>query len=214
MSVEDLSSAMLRLQDRGAHNINFVTPSPWIPQIIRAVSSSARQGLEIPLVYNTSGYDSLEALNLLDGICDVYLSDYRYHDPRMALRYSQAFDYPQVAKQALREMYRQVGDLEVSAEGVARRGLIVRHLVLPQGISSTVEVLRFLPHLLSPDIHISLMNQYFPAFRASDYPELRHPLSHQEYDRALKILEEVGMINGWVQESYNVSENVLGESCP
>jgi putative pyruvate formate lyase activating enzyme len=205
VKLEELSQMMLSLQRRGAHNINLVTPSHFVPQILAAVELAAQSGLSIPLVYNTSGYDGVESLRLLAGACDIYLADFRYADSYLALKYSGAEDYPQVAREALKEMYRQVGNLILSPEGIAQRGLIVRHLILPEGISGTRDVLKDICSEISPQIYLSIMGQYFPAYKALDYPELSRRISWQEYQAALRIIDQIGITHGWIQEINTTS---------
>ena len=200
VGLEDLSKMMLSLQERGAHNINLVTPSHFVPQILAALLLGARAGLRLPLVYNTSGYDGLDSLRLLEGVCDMYLADFRYFDSHMALKYSATENYPQVARVAIEEMYRQVGYLILSPEGIAQRGLIVRHLILPNDIAGTSKVLHSLLSEISPDLYLSVMSQYFPAYNAFDYPELSRRISWDEHQAALGIIDQIGISNGWIQE--------------
>ncbi len=200
VSDDELAGMMLALQRRGCHNINLVTPSHVVPQVLEALALAAAAGLSIPLVYNSSGYDSPETLSLLDGVIDIYLPDLRYRDGGVSGRHSGAPDYPEVNAAALGEMWRQVGPLRCDGDGVALRGMIVRHLVLPGGLSQTREALSFLAREISPEVHLSLMAQYFPAHRAIGLPELGRPLTAAEYGRALEWLEESGLKNGWRQE--------------
>ncbi|HTY07918.1 MAG TPA: radical SAM protein [Candidatus Edwardsbacteria bacterium] len=200
VSIDELAGMMLELQGRGCHNINLVTPSHVVAQVLQALAIAVPAGLNIPLVYNTSGYDSPEALRLLDGVVDIYLPDIRYRDGGSAQHYSDAPDYPAVNAAALQEMWRQVGQLRCDAEGIAERGMIVRHLVLPGDLSQTRSALQFLARELSPQVHLSLMAQYFPAHRAVDLPELARPVSEEEYRRALDWLDAYGLENGWRQE--------------
>ncbi len=199
-SVEELAEMMLELQAKGAHNINFVTPSHFIAQILKATLIAAEKGLSIPLVYNTSGYDAVDALRLLDGVVDIYLPDIKYSDNRVAKKYSRAKNCVEVNRAALKEMHRQVGDLVVDEEGIAVRGLIIRHLVLPNGLAGTKEAMEFIAKELSPNTVVSLMSQYFPAHKAHDYPELSRSITAEEYLEAIKYLEEAGLRRGWIQE--------------
>lgn len=200
VSFEDLAGMMLELQERGCHNINFVTPSHMVAQILVSLDIAAERGLRIPLVYNSSGYDSLNSLSLLDGLVDIYMPDIRYLDPIVAQRYSGAADYPEAARRALKEMWRQVGPLQLDEEGIARRGMLVRHLVLPNNLSQSLDCLEFLAQYISPQVYLSLMAQYFPAHRANGMPELSRPLSHDEYQRVVDKAEALGFENGWFQE--------------
>jgi putative pyruvate formate lyase activating enzyme len=189
----EIADMMLELQRLGCHNINFVTPSHVVAQIIAAVEDAARRGLAVPLVYNTSGYDSLEALALLDGIVDIYMPDMKYGDSRLAHQYSKVRNYVEVNRAAVKEMHRQVGDLLLDARGIAQRGLLVRHLVLPNGIAGTGDVLRFLAEEISRNTYLNLMDQYRPCYRADDYPELARPLTQEEYYEALVAANQAGL---------------------
>ena len=198
---ERLAEMMLELQARGVHNINFVTPSHVVPQILEGLLLAAERGLHIPLVYNTSGYDSLESLRLLDGIVDIYLPDAKYGSNENSLEYSKVSGYVEANQMALKEMWRQVGPVELDDAGRARRGMILRHLVLPNGIAGTRDVLGFVAREISPDVTISLMNQYFPANRAHSLPALSRRLTTEEYEAAVNYLLEFGLEKGYVQES-------------
>jgi putative pyruvate formate lyase activating enzyme len=187
---EQLADMMLRLQDRGCHNVNFVTPSHVVAQILEALVLAAEGGLRLPLVYNTAGYDSHEALALLDGVIDIYLPDMKYGDSAVARRHSKVRGYVEVNQAAVREMYRQVGDLVVDERGVARRGLLVRHLVLPGGLANTEQVLAFLRHEVSPTVTVNLMPQYRPYFKAREYPPLDRVLTGAEFLAAVTAARE------------------------
>lgn len=190
---EELAAIMLSLQARGCHNINLVSPSHVVAPILAAVLIAAQAGLRLPLVYNTGGYDSLEALALLDGVVDIYMPDMKYSDAAVAQRYSKVRDYPAVNRAAVKEMHRQVGDLVVDAEGIARRGLLVRHLVLPGGLAGTGEVVRFLAEEISPNTYLNLMAQYHPCHRAGLYPELNRPITRAEYQEAVRLALAAGL---------------------
>jgi len=200
VSCERLAGMMMELQQRGCHNINFVTPPHMTAQILMALEIAVPQGFNLPLVYNTSGYDSLDSLKLLEGVIDIYLPDIRYTDPGAAERYSGAGDYPAVNQAALKEMWRQVGELQLDGEGIAFRGMLVRHLVLPNGLSQTREALKFLAREMSPKAHLSLMSQFFPAHKANQTAELGRSISLEEYQQAVEWAEEFGLENGWHQE--------------
>lgn len=205
VSNERLAQMMLTLQRWGCHNINLVTPTHYVPQILAALEIAAARGLRIPLVYNTSGYDRVETLRLLDGVVDIYLPDAKYADDATARRLSGFVDYVSHNRAALLEMARQVGAaLQVDAEGIAVRGMVIRHLVLPNGLAGTEEVLRWIAENLSTKAYISLMAQYFPAYRAVGDPELGRSITFDEYDEALEILERLGFENGWRQEIDDV----------
>ena len=200
LSQEELSGLMLGLQEEGCHNLNLVTPTHALPQILQALDLAIERGFRLPIVYNTSGYELAGVLRLLEGIVDIYLPDMRYSDPGVAERLSEARDYPERNREALKEMFRQVGVARFDVEGVIERGLVIRHLVLPNGLSGTREILGFVARELSPEVHVSLMSQYRPYHRASEFPEIARQLKPDEYDQALEWLEEAGLENGWVQE--------------
>jgi len=193
VEVEELAAMMLRLQQAGAHNINLVTPTHVVPQILAALAVAAAAGLRIPLVYNSSGYDALPTLRLMDGVIDVYMPDAKYGDAEAAWNCSQVQHYPRVNRLALREMRRQVGDLQLDERGVARRGLIVRHLVLPEGLAGTAEVMRFLAEEISRDSYVNVMAQYRPCYRAGDYPPLRRRITVEEYQEAVDLARAHGL---------------------
>ena len=196
----ELACQMLWLQEQGCHNLNLVTPTHFVPQILKALGIAMQRGFKLPIVYNTSGYESIETLRLLDGIVDIYLSDMRYSDSAAAMKYSIAPDYPEINRAAIKEMYRQVGNLVLDEQGVAKKGLIIRHLVLPGGIGGTEGVIQFLAEEISKDASVSLMSQYFPAYRAREFEELNRRITHEEYEEAYQIMLKYGLENGWVQE--------------
>jgi putative pyruvate formate lyase activating enzyme len=188
-----LSEIMLALQSRGCHNINLVTPSHVVAQILEAVLLAARGGLTLPLVYNTGGYDSAEALALLDGVIDIYMPDMKYGDSATARKFSHVRDYWKVNRAAVREMHRQVGDLVLDERGIARRGLLVRHLVMPGGVSGTETVLRFLAGEVSRNTYVNIMDQYRPCYRAFEHPPLDRPLRRDEFAQAIAAAERLGL---------------------
>jgi putative pyruvate formate lyase activating enzyme len=190
---EELASIMLGLQAAGCHNINLVSPSHVVPQILAALQVAARAGLRLPLVYNTGGYDSLTTLRLLDGVVDIYMPDMKYAGAKAAERYSHAANYPEVNQAAVCEMHRQVGDLQIDVNGLATRGLLVRHLVLPGGLAGTDQVVRFLANEISCSTYLNIMDQYRPAYRASFYPELNRRPTREEYLAALRMALEAGL---------------------
>jgi len=200
VSLSELAKIMLALQKRKCHNINLVTPTHFVPQILKSLKLAVKMGLHIPIVYNTSGYDSVNTLKLLDGVVDIYLPDARYADNEIALKYSSAPGYFEIIKKALKEMHRQVGDLSLNRMGVAHSGLIVRHLVLPGGLSDTRRIMRFIAREISPHTYISLMAQYFPAYQAEQFPLLSRRINREEYREALQAFKEEGLGNGWFQE--------------
>ena len=201
VTVERLAEMMVELQRRGAHNVNLVTPTHFVPQILAALPLAVEMGLRLPLVYNSSGYESVEVLRLLDGVVDVWLPDAKYATDDVARRLSGFSRYVEHNRAALREMYRQVGDeLLLDGEGIAQRGLIIRHLVLPGGLAGTREVLHWIASELSPRVHVSLMGQYFPAYRAVGHPLLGRKLTTEEYEDALAAFDEADLERGWRQE--------------
>ena len=184
---------MLDLQRRGCHNINFVSPSHVVAEILEALVIAADSGLNIPLVYNTGGYDSPEALSLLDGVIDIYMPDMKYVDRLIARRLSKIGNYPMINQSAVREMHRQVGDLVLDEREIAQRGLLVRHLILPDDLAGTEEIVRFLEEEISPNTYLNLMNQYRPAYRAAKFPPLDRPLTPKEYDDAVLLAKRAGL---------------------
>ncbi|MCK4803925.1 MAG: radical SAM protein [Spirochaetes bacterium] len=198
VTISKLSEYMLSLQTRGAHNINLVSPTHFVPQIVEALWLAVKKGLKIPIVYNSGGYDDIEVLKCLEGIVDIYLPDMKYGDNKNALKYSGAKNYVEINRAAIGEMYRQAGELVTDKDGAALKGLIIRHLVLPGNISNTEKVLEFIANL-SKTIPVSLMSQYFPAHRAGSMPELQRKLRREEYLSALHALDDLGLVNGWTQ---------------
>jgi putative pyruvate formate lyase activating enzyme len=204
IGVERLAGMMLELQRKGAHNINFVTPTHFMPQILAALPYAIRGGLRLPLVYNTSGYERVEALRLLEGVVDLWLPDAKYADDAVARRLSGFRDYVDHNRAALREIYRQVGaDLVLDGDGLAVRGMIIRHMVLPGGLAGTAEVLSWIVDALSPRVSVSLMDQYFPAHRALGDPILGRKITWEEYEAALEAFEDAGLEGGWCQNTLD-----------
>lgn len=199
LTVEELASEMLRLQDAGAHNINFVSPSHMIFQMADAIVAAKEKGLAIPVVYNTNGYDSVDALRQIRGLVDIYLPDIKYMDNSLGKRYSAVRDYADVIPGVLEEMLDQVGQLQLDNEGIASRGLLVRHLVLPGQLENSRKCLSFLANL-SPNIFVSIMSQYSPQHKASQYPEINRTLTENEYDEILEVAVDLGLENAFVQE--------------
>jgi len=191
----ELAAMMLRLQELGCHNINFVTPEHVVPQILEALPHAIEGGLRLPLVYNTSSYDSLHSIRLLDGVVDVYMPDFKLWGREHARKYLLAPDYPEVARQVIRAMHEQVGVLKVNEDGLARRGVLVRHLVMPELLEDTRQILRWLAEL-SPDTYLNVMDQYRPAWKARTepkYAEINRPITRREYQQALAYAREVGL---------------------
>ncbi|MDW7759987.1 MAG: radical SAM protein [Acidobacteriota bacterium] len=194
ISVATLSDAMLGVQRHGCHNVNLVTPTHFLPSIVSALTDAVPRGLKIPIVYNTGGYEKADILRLLDGIVDIYLPDFKYWNPETAARLSaRAYNYPHYARDAFREIHRQVGVLQTDARGVAVRGLMVRHLVLPNDASGTRDVFRFIARELSPDHYVNVMRQYRPEHRANEFPEISRRLTSKEFSQALVWAREAGL---------------------
>lgn len=200
ISIERLAAIMLELQNKGCHNINLVSPTHFVPQIVSALGQAVEKGLNIPVVYNTSGYDSLETIKMLDGIIDIYMPDMRYSDNKNAGAYSDAPDYVEHNRQCLTEMYRQTGDLTVNEKGIAMHGLIIRLLVLPDDISGTAESLKFIGEKISKNTYISVMSQYYPTFKAYNFRELSRGVTKGEYQNIVDEAHRLGLNNGWIQE--------------
>jgi putative pyruvate formate lyase activating enzyme len=192
---ERLAEMMLELQAQGCHNINFVTPEHVVPQILEALVLAVEEGLRLPIVYNTSAYDSMESLRLMDGVVDIYMPDFKVWDSRTALKYLLARDYPEAARRVIKEMHRQVGELKMDEHGLARRGVLVRHLVMPAGIGGTPEIMEFLARQVSPHTYVNIMAQYYPAGKVSNdkYPEINRGITRQEYKDAVAAAQEAGL---------------------
>jgi putative pyruvate formate lyase activating enzyme len=186
---------MLELQALGCHNINFVTPEHVVPQILEALPAAVEGGLRLPIVYNTSAYDSLESLHHMDGVVDIYMPDFKIWDARLALKYLLAKDYPEAARRAIKEMHRQVGELKMDEHSLARRGVLVRHLVMPGGVAGTRDVMRFLARELSPHTYVNLMAQYYPAGKvtAEKFGDINRRITRQEHTNAVAAAKEAGL---------------------
>jgi putative pyruvate formate lyase activating enzyme len=190
-----LAGMMLELQRKGCHNINFVTPEHVVPQVLESLAIAAGRGLRLPVVYNTSAYDSLDSLQLLEGVVDIYMPDFKFWDPALSLRYVKAKDYPEAARRAIREMHRQVGPLKLDEKGLAKRGVLVRHLIMPGGIAGTRDILQFLADEISTDTYVNLMDQYYPAGRVSDsqFIEINRKITASEYEDAVEYARRAGL---------------------
>lgn len=193
VTAEELADIMLELKSKGCHNINLVSPTHFVPQIMAALELAVQQGLDLPLVYNTGGYESLKTLRLLEDIVDIYMPDMKYARPETGEKYSGVKNYPDIVKQAVQEMYRQVGNLKTDRYGIAYRGLLIRHLVLPGDLAGTAEIMRFLAETISPEVVVNIMRQYFPAYQAGEYPELNRRITGEEYRLALTAAKEAGI---------------------
>jgi putative pyruvate formate lyase activating enzyme len=190
---EKIAEMMMELQNRGCHNINFVTPTHVVPHIVKALTFAVEKGLNIPLVYNTGGYDSVSTLELVDGIFDIYMPDLKYSDDNIAQRYCNAKDYVQTVRGAIKEMHRQVGDLVMDQRGIAQRGLLIRHLILPEDLAGTYEAMNFIAEEISTNTYVNLMDQYHPCFRADECPPLDRRITHEEFANAVKIAKDLGI---------------------
>ena len=193
VSPQELAEMMLSLQGQGCHNINLVTPSHQVPQILEGLLLAAQKGLRIPLVYNTSSYDDLDTIRLLDGIVDIYLPDFKYADAEAGLKYSKVPGYPEIAKTAINEMHRQTGDLEIDEQGLALRGVLVRHLVLPGGLAGTAAIMRFLADNISTNTYVNIMDQYRPCWKAVNYPPLDRRITDEEFEEAVAAAKAAGL---------------------
>ncbi len=195
-----LADRMLKLQKVGVHNINLVTPGHYLPQILAALWHAIPRGFRLPLVWNSGGYEKADVLALLDGLVDIYLPDMKYSDEEPAVRFSSAPGYRDTNRAAIREMARQVGQLQLDDEGIARQGLIIRHLVLPGRAAGSAETLRWIAENVGTETYLALMNQFFPAFEAGNIDGINRKISDEEYAESVAALEAYGLENGWVQE--------------
>jgi len=193
MNREELAEVMLSLQARGCHNINLVSPTHAVPYIMEALELAVSMGLYLPLVYNSGGYDSAETLKLLDGVIDIYMPDMKYSDEKTAEQLSGIKDYPEINRAAIKEMHRQVGDLQIDEQGVAYSGLLVRHLVLPNRLAGTYEVMRFLAQEISKNTYLNIMSQYHPCYKAFDMLQIARPVNKQEFNEAIDLARKQGL---------------------
>jgi len=207
ISIAKLSEIFMKLQEKGAHNINLVTPSHFARQIRAAMDCSG--DLKIPVVYNSNGYDSLEGLRIMNGIVDVYLPDLKYYSSEVSMKYSGAEDYFTTASTALQEMYRQTGPVVFDEEGIIKRGIIIRHLILPGHSSESIKLLEWIRANMPEDMHLSLMSQYTPYHKACLYPELNRRITAWEYERVLRKFYKLGFKNGYIQERGSASEEYI-----
>ena len=192
-SYDRMASIMIELQEHGCHNINYVTPTHYVPQILKALSLAISRGLTIPLVYNCSGYESAEVIKILNGIFDIYMPDIKFLDPELSSKYCKAKDYPEVAREVIKEMHRQVGDFSVDNRGIAKRGLLIRHLLMPGCTEDTKNVLRFIKEDISPNAYVNVMAQYHPCHRAGEFSEISRRPSHKEYADAIEFAQSIGL---------------------
>lgn len=197
ISPSGMARATIRLQETGCHNVNFVTPTHFAPQIVASLPEAIKMGLHVPIVYNCSGYESLEVVRLLDGVIDIYMPDAKYMDEKYSKRFSNASDYPEVLRKVLKEMHRQVGDLAINSKGIAERGLLIRHLVMPGGVASSEAVLRFIAEEISVHSYVNIMDQYRPEYRAHEYPEINRRIAHKEYLEAIQMARRFQLYRGF-----------------
>ena len=188
---------MVRLQEIGCHNINFVTPTHYAPQIVASLPEAIEKGLRLPIVYNCSGYESIEVIRLLEGVVDIYMPDAKYLDSNRSKQFSNAPDYPGVLKEILKEMHRQVGDLTANSEGIAERGLLIRHLVMPHGVASSEAVLRFIAEEISVHSYVNIMDQYRPEYQARECPEINSRITRKEYQEATQWAKHYQLYRGF-----------------
>ncbi len=197
VSVEQLAEIMLLLQNKGCHNINFVSPTHFVPQIVSALVIAIDKGLEIPIVYNCGGYESVETLKLLEDIVDIYMPDIKYSDSETAARLSGIKNYWDVVQSAVKEMQRQVGDLHINRRGIAKRGLLIRHLVLPNDLAGSKKVIDFIASEISKETYVNIMDQYYPANKANQYDELNRRITNEEYERVINYAKQKGLSRGF-----------------
>ncbi len=207
VSVEQLSKIFLNLQAKGAHNINLVNPTHFVRQIHDAVKES--EGLNIPILYNSNGYEGIEGLKIMNGIVDVYLPDLKYFSSEVSREYSSAKDYFSIASKAILEMYRQVGSPVFSSEGIIEKGMIIRHLILPGHVNETISILDWIKSNLPEDIYVSIMSQYTPYYKAELYPEINRRITRREYEKVLNHVYKLGIENGYVQERDSAEEEYI-----
>lgn len=210
-SISELAESMIKLQNSGCHNINFVSPTIWIPQIVKALFAARNNGLLVPTVFNTGGYDNPKIIKMLDGIIDIYMPDMRYSNDNMAGKYSMVEEYVRYNRQSVKEMYRQVGGLKLDSEGVAIKGLLIRLLVMPENIGGTKKTLDFIKNELSTDVYLSIMAQYHPTYKTSEYGKLNRGITAKEYLEVVKYAENRGFNSGWTQDyiSLNSKEDLF-----
>jgi len=197
MTPSDMARVMVRLQEMGCHNINFVTPTHYAPQILASLPEAIERGLRLPIVYNCSGYESIEVIRLLEGVVDIYMPDAKYMDGRHSEKFSNAPDYPKIIKEVLKEMHRQVGDLTANPEGIAERGLLIRHLVMPHGVASSEAVLRFIAEEISVHSYVNIMDQYRPEYRAHEFLEINRRITQKEYLEAVQWARRYQLYRGF-----------------
>ena len=200
ISIEELANIFIKQQEKGVHNINLVTPTSYVYQIIEAIKIAKAKGLNIPIVYNTNGYENIETIKALNGYVDVYLPDLKYAEEKLATEYSGAKNYFEVATKAIKEMIKQVGNIKLNEDGIIQKGVIIRHLVLPNHIENSKKVLLWIKQNLPNDIYVSIMAQYFPTYKAKENQKLNRKLTKKEWKQIEKYVEEIDIENGFIQE--------------
>lgn len=193
ISIEELAEIMIKLQKMGCHNINFVSPTHFVPQIVKAIFYAIPKGFKLPIVYNTNSYESVEIIKILDRIIDIYLPDIKYSDNNMALKYSGVKNYVEYSQSAILEMWKQVGKLIIDENGVAKCGVLIRHLILPKNVAGSYQSLKFISEKLSSEVTLSIMGQYYPTYKAHLYPEINRPINEEEYEGVMEIIESLNM---------------------
>lgn len=209
ISIERLSEIFLEQQTRGAHNINLVTPTHYVPQIIEGIKLAKNNGLKLPIVYNTSSYENIETIKALNGYIDVYLPDFKYFDDKYAIRYSNAKDYFKYASAAIKEMFSQVGNPKFNKDGIMEKGVIIRHLMLPGLLFDSKKIMDYIYNTFGDDVYISIMNQYTPMNNVGDYPEINKPLNPKHYDSLIDYALSIGIKNAFIQEEGTVSDSFV-----
>lgn len=202
VSVSEFADAMMSIQNRGCHNLNLVSPTHYIPQIVEALTLAIEKGFELPIVYNCGGYESVETLRLLEDVIDIYMPDIKYSEDAVAEEYSGITGYWTVVQKAIKEMHRQVGDLKISKRGIAQRGLLIRHLVLPNAIAGSNKIIDFIAEQISTDTYLNIMNQYHPAFKSYQHPEIHRRITKSEYSEVIKYAKERGLTRGIENTSF------------
>lgn len=209
VTIERLSEIFLNLQHKGANNINLVTPTSYVPQIIEALKASKKEGLTIPIVYNTNSYENIETIKSLRGLIDIYLPDIKYYSDKYAVKYSNAPNYFDTAKNAVYEMFNQVGDIELNPDGIMKKGVIIRHLMLPGLLFDSKKVLDFVYNTFKNRVYLSLMNQYTPFYKSADYKEIDRKINRKSYDALIDYALSIGIEKGFIQEDETQSESFI-----
>ena len=200
ISIEELANIFLKHQENRAENINLVSPTIYVDKIVTAINLAREKGLRLPIIYNSNGYENIHTLKMLEGVIDVYLPDLKYSDDELALKYSNIKNYFEIATTAIKEMARQVGSPRFDENGMIQKGLIVRHLIMPNNIGNTKKVLKWFKENLDSEIYISVMTQYFPTYKASEYPEINRKITKEEYEEVEEYISELDIQNGYMQD--------------